>query len=210
MAAFFDHFAPQTQDWQAIDNEWLLAAAWFANKINTEINNSSFVVAIELPKTRKVLLFAGDAQYGSWLSWAQKPFIFGKGDSQETVAVRDLMGRTVFYKVGHHGSHNATLKGTVDSDYANLDWIGLDHPDEFVAVIPANTQWALTGPPTPWEHPLKAIHQALLAKTDGRLFKSDTDFSPALPKGASKENWKRFAARVEADKLYFEYTVADG
>jgi hypothetical protein len=210
IADFFDHFAPAAENWQAIDHEWLLAAAWFANKINTEINNSSLVIAIELKNTRKVLLFAGDAQYGSWMSWADKPFKIGSDANHKTVTTRELMARTVFYKVGHHGSHNATLKGTSESDHPNLDWMGLDDAaSQFVAVIPANTEWARTGPPTPWEHPLKAIYDALLAKTDGRLFKSDVDFSAKAPKGVSKADWKKFAAQVEAGKLFFEYTIAD-
>jgi hypothetical protein len=31
-------------------------------------------------------------------------------DGTKTVTAHDLLSRTVFYKVGHHGSHNATLK----------------------------------------------------------------------------------------------------
>ena len=66
-------------------------------------NNSSLVLAIELVASGKVLLFAADAQTGNWSSWA------GVNWDDHTVHTDDLLARTVFYKVGHHASHNATL-----------------------------------------------------------------------------------------------------
>jgi len=42
------------------------------------------------------LLFPGDAQWGTWKAALEDP------------ATRRLLERTNFYKVGHHGSHNAT------------------------------------------------------------------------------------------------------
>ncbi|CAH2402342.1 conserved hypothetical protein [Mesorhizobium escarrei] len=213
IAEFFGYFAPPTgEEWRRINIEWLAAAGWFADKINTELNNSSLVVAIELVNSHKVLLFPGDAQYGSWMSWAVAPFeIPAQGGAQaRTVTVQDLLARTIFYKVGHHGSHNATLKGEADSDYANLDWMALGaHAKEFVAVIPANTQWAWDENDQHWEHPLKAIREDLEAKTSGRLFKSDTDFDPKPPASAVKADWQKFVANVTATDLYFEYTVLD-
>jgi hypothetical protein len=43
---------------------------------------------------------------GNWLSWHKLAWNQGG----KTITAQDLLGRTVFYKVGHHGSHNATLK----------------------------------------------------------------------------------------------------
>ena len=51
----------------------------------------------------KVLLFAADAQTGNWSSWADVKW------DDPGVSTDDLLARTVFYKVGHHASHNATL-----------------------------------------------------------------------------------------------------
>jgi hypothetical protein len=62
------------------------------------------VLAFELGKGGKVLLFAADAQRGNWISWK---------DGDQTITATDLLDRTVVYKVGHHGSHNATLNGKV-------------------------------------------------------------------------------------------------
>jgi hypothetical protein len=83
-------------EWRRIDSDWLESAGSLALYLDGDINNTSLVLAIELGQAGKVLLFPGDAQYGNWLSWAR---------TQRGI---DLLKRTVFYKVGHHGSHNAT------------------------------------------------------------------------------------------------------
>ena len=83
------------------------------------INNTSLVLAFELPESNKVLLFVGDAQRGNWRSWTEG----GWQDGEKTITVRDLMSRTVLYKVGHHGSHGATLLGTEQDDDPNLSWL---------------------------------------------------------------------------------------
>ena len=63
------------------------------------------MLAIELVASGKVLLFAADAQTGNWLSWSAVKF-------KDGAKLDDLLKRTVFYKVGHHASHNATLPET--------------------------------------------------------------------------------------------------
>ena len=57
------------------------------------------------------LLFAADAQVGNWESWQTLEW---KLDDGTRVTGPDLLKRTVFYKVGHHGSGNATPKAVVD------------------------------------------------------------------------------------------------
>ena len=66
-------------------------------------------MALELGDLGKgdVLLFAGDAQVGNWESW--QSWTCEMNGVQ--MSGPDLLKRTIFYKVGHHGSHNATLKG---------------------------------------------------------------------------------------------------
>jgi hypothetical protein len=114
-ASYFD----ETNHWRRIDFDWLGAAEAFALQADTLTNNTSLVLAFELPPARpdaarKVLLFVGDAQVGNWLSWDEieggwKPRD-GAQPSQKTPDIGDLLRRVAFYKVGHHGSHNATLK----------------------------------------------------------------------------------------------------
>ena len=92
--------------WRRIDHDWLGVSADLAIQLDKRTNNSSLVLAFEFVDTKRVLLFVGDAQVGNWLSWKD---VHGRSGTH-TVTARDLLARTVFYKVGHHGSHNATLK----------------------------------------------------------------------------------------------------
>ena len=193
--------------WRRIDDEWLGAAEGIALRLNNEVNNTSLVLAIELPKSGKVLLFTGDAQRGNWIGWSELAW---PGEDGGTVTARDLLARTVFYKVGHHGSHNATLNGTDADDYPNLGWMARGpFADEFTAAIPANTEWAL-GKSNPWVHPLPQIEAALLRKAKGRVFRSDKD-NVERPEGdaISDAEWADFQSRTNEADLYFEYLIED-
>ena len=64
------------------------------------VNGTSLMLAFELG--RAVLLFPGDAQWGTWKR------------AVETPASRSVLERTTFLKIGHHGSHNASPKIFVD------------------------------------------------------------------------------------------------
>jgi len=93
------------QSWRRIDGSWLDASSSMALALDSATNNTSLVLAFELDGG-DVLLFAADAQVGNWLSWQDLKW---KVDGKE-VTGHDLLNRTIFYKVGHHGSHNATLR----------------------------------------------------------------------------------------------------
>ena len=201
-----EHEVSDAASWRRIDDEWLYAAESFALKMNRGINNTSLVLAFELPLSKKVLLFAGDAQNGNWLSWNDGDW----KDGDKTITPRDLLGRTVLYKVGHHGSHNATLNGTEKSDYPNLSWMATDHQyaSEFTAMIPANRHWALNT--ASWDHPLPSIKEALLLKAQGRVFQVDTGV-PDKPKAVAQATWDKFIdpARTTEKDLYIEYRIVD-
>lgn len=195
---------PVNAPWRRIDGDWLFAAEDFALKLNKGINNTSLVLAFELPATKKVLLFIGDAQLGNWESWTAGDWQHGG----ETVTARDLLARTVLYKVGHHGSHNATLKGEIGDQHPNLSWMGQgEFGGEFTAMITAVRSWALTQKPI-WDHPLESIKKALLEKCRGRVFQTDTD-AVTRHGSVAKADWEAFERRVVIDGLYFEYTVPD-
>jgi hypothetical protein len=190
-------------DWRRIDREWLYSAELLALDLNDYTNNASLVLAFELRKGGKVLLFAGDAQRGNWVSWAKKNW----KDGRVRVTARDLLSRTVLYKVGHHGSHNATLDGPATAETPNLAWMaGPEYAQEFTAMITAVRSWAETQ--KGWDHPLKAIKDALLKKCSGRVFQTDTDLDQmAKPVNVSDVDWKRFTDRARGDKLYFDYNI---
>ena len=191
--------------WRRIDTDWLAAAEQLALDINSKTNNTSLVLAIELTETqpRKVLLFAADAQVGNWLSWHQL-FWQGEGQDSEKVTVADLLRRTVLYKVGHHGSRNATLR-----------WKGLEMMEnaDLVAMIPVDQNWANNE--MRWEHPAEKLLDRLKEKTRGRIIRTDDipsgDELPKKPDEATESEWQTFTRQLDWDrssnKLWIQYTV---
>ena len=199
----YETYTDTAEDWRRIDNDWLYTAELLALRLNKEVNNTSLVLAIELVGTGRVLLFTGDAQRGNWVSWDDGTWTDQAG---KEITAKELLGRTVLYKVGHHGSHNATLNGTEDSDYANLDWMARGaYKNQFVAMIPANKEWAY-GKSRPWKHPLKSIEDALLRKAKGRVFITNVD-NIERPATATDAEWQAFQNRIEETSLYFDYEI---
>jgi len=196
---------PADASWRRIDDEWLYSAEALALKLNTGTNNTSLVVAFELPNSRKILFFAADAQRGSWISWKDLKF----KDGSATVTAKDLLSRAVLYKVGHHGSHNATLSGTADDQNPNLAWMGQGAAaSEFTAMITAVNEWAETKNSPPWVHPLPSIKAALVHKAQGRVFQTDENM-PVKPDELSNGEWKKFTKRAVFEDLYFDWAVMD-
>ena len=116
--------AEDVDQWRRIDTEWLAGSTELALQLDSLTNNTSLALAIELPND-DVLLFAADAQVGNWLSWQDLKWTVGN----KTVTGPDLLGRAIFYKVGHHGSHNATLKekGLQEMKRMRVAMIPVDH-----------------------------------------------------------------------------------
>lgn len=73
-----------------------MMAADFAAAVSLDkaINGTSLMLMFAFRGA--YLLFPGDAQWGTWEAALRDP------------TTRDLLERTTFYKIGHHGSHNAT------------------------------------------------------------------------------------------------------
>jgi beta-lactamase superfamily II metal-dependent hydrolase len=186
-----------------IDQDWLASATDLALNVGNITNNLSLVLAFELPETKKVLLFVGDAQRGNWESWDDKTWLVDGA----RVSANDLFGRTVLYKVGHHGSHNATLAGNPDSPWPNLSWMAAgEAADEFTAMITAVRKWAVDE--RHWNHPLPSIKEALLEKASGRVFQTDTN-PLKKPQNVTDAAWKTFTDRAVFNDLYFDYTIFD-
>ncbi|MDD7971583.1 hypothetical protein PUT78_10750 [Roseinatronobacter sp. HJB301] len=193
------------ESWRRIDDEWLHPTDTMALRLNNEVNNTSLVLAFRLPGTGKTLLFTGDAQRGSWIGWSDLAWTTDSGQ----VTARDLLRDCVLYKVGHHGSHNATLNGRPDDAHANLGWMAQgDAAREFVAMIPANTAWAM-GKARPWAHPMPQIEAALHRKAEGRVLRSDLTPPTSAPPETRKDQWQHFQRRLRTDRLYFELTIND-
>ena len=75
-------------------------AVFAAEKVDGMINSTSLVLVLEVGKAR--LLLPGDAEWGTW-----KRIL-------DDDAARTLLRGCTFFKVGHHGSHNATSKTLVE------------------------------------------------------------------------------------------------
>jgi len=183
--------------WRRIGSDWLGAAGHLALRLDGDTNNTSLVLAIELAGSGKVLLFPADAQVGNWLSWERVAW-YGAGAVRGT----DLLQRTVLYKVGHHGSHNATLREK------GLEL--MESPD-LVALIPVYEEQAER---KKWSMPFKPLYERLQEKTRGRILRADTGIPSRKPPGVSKEEWKVFKKLTGADEvsgkdLWVEITVPD-
>jgi hypothetical protein len=156
-----DDDTARDQSWRRIDSDWLGIAADLAMQLDRGVNNTSLVLAFEMVDTGRVFLFPGDAQVGSWLSWQDVKWSVG----QSALPAVDLLARTVFLKVAHHGSRNATLKKN-----------GLDlmvSPD-LSAFIPTNK---IDAQNVHWgEMPHDGVLNALVTKAGGRVIRADDDW----------------------------------
>ena len=110
-----------------------------------------------------------------------------------------LLKNTVLYKVGHHGSHNATLK---DDGLEKMT-----HPD-LVAMIPEK-EGSYNG------IPYGPLMKRLMQRCNGRvLVSADANFPPenllqdhAKPSTLTAGEWAVFLDNLRVEKPYVEYTV---
>ena len=123
------------------------------------------------------------------------------------MTAESLIRRTVLYKVGHHGSHNATLREQ------GLELMGGDDgPRDLVAMLPVDEDVAHTK--KHWtQMPLTSLIQDLVDRTGGRVLRVDDDAAlgesnPTLAitreKAPADHSWYR------KDPLFFEYLVKPG
>lgn len=106
------------------------------------VNGTSLMLMFRIGRTH--LLFPGDAQWGTWR------------EALNNAKHRALLAKTDFYKIGHHGSHNAT-------------------PPEFVEQVLGENFWAMASVTRVknWpEIPREPLLEALRGKTQ-RVARSD-------------------------------------
>jgi hypothetical protein len=103
--------------------------------------------------------------------------ITGKEDGKTAiVTANDLLARTVFYKVGHHSSHNATAKSK------GLEM--MTSQSQLTAFIPVDRQVALgRSPAGTWKMPARQLYRALLDKCQGRVVRSDVGWAANVKLG---------------------------
>lgn len=215
---FFPDYASSCEGYRRIDDQWFRAVAELAAKLDDFRNNTSLALAIERLADGKVLLFPADAQEGNWLSWHDPQMKWKANGDSTTVTAAELLERTVFYKVGHHSSHNATAKGK-----------GLEimrKNKELTAFIPVDRAIALKrSPPGSWRMPAFELYHALLQVCDGRVARADlgwaapangvkkSDVEGAFAELAPADDWNRWGAsqraatNVTVDDLFIDYRL---
>lgn len=168
---------------QKVETEWLGSAGALALKLDSDTNNTSLALAFEM-RDGRILIFAADAQVGNWLSWHDQDY------GEPPVKAADLLRRTVFYKVGHHASHNATLRD---------DGLELMNGGDLVAMIPVVETVARAQGSKGWNMPYPPLLARLNALTRNRVIRGDEPTDVArFPPGR---------LRTHKDDLWVEYDV---
>ena len=203
---FKEHYLARSKGWRTIDKDWLQAADNLALALNNFTNNTSLALAFEFIDSGEVLLFPGDAQVGSWLTWTDLTWKVPDGTGQQReVKITDLFPRIVFYKGSHHASYNGTLTGYEQG-------IGLEemtHPD-LVCFVPVDRAmskkmgWDRT---LPWPQLLERLKE----KTRGRLVLTDrAEVAPTaatLDPTLSSEERDRFNNQVFVSDDHVDYVL---
>ena len=182
--------------WRQIEDDWLDSAGQLALNLDSDTNNTSLVLAFELKASGRILLFPGDAQIGNWLSWAKLSWRVGDGVDRRTVKAEHLLARTVFYKVAHHGSHNATLR---------QQGLELMTHDELVANAAGEPRDGKRRGSGKCRSTL--LFRRLEEGTKGRILDRDTFLPKKNPGPLTAEQWRRFVERTREQKDWIDYFV---
>jgi hypothetical protein len=196
-------FFKEENAWRNIDHAWLAEAEQLALYLSDYTNNTSLALAFEFTDTGEVLLFPGDAQIGSWLTWPRLVWKFTEADgTRREVRVADLFKNTVFYKVSHHASHNGTMSGYGEG---HLGFEHMIHRD-LVCVVPVDRKmsekmgWDRT---LPW----KPLLDRMRENTRGRLILTDKAEPAPDTSGLTPAERKRFAARVKIAAEWVDFSL---
>src|SRR5207253_8351929 len=130
-----------------------------ARRADDTLNNQSLVVLFTF--RGKKLLFVGDAQWGNWENFLYGGTAGTPGHTEMLADAKDVLSSIDFYKVGHHGSTNATPIHAVESMREGL-------------VAMCSTEPGCYGKEDKGsEVPRGALLEALERKTHGQLACSD-------------------------------------
>jgi len=167
-----------------------------AKTLDNFLNNQSLVVFFTFAGKR--LLFAGDAQGGNWEYWMyggtpEKAPSADKIDKDSASILNDLD----FYKVGHHGSTNATPVSAVETMGGNFASMCSTQEDSFGSV--ANDSEVPRGPL------LEALaKKSTLVRSDQYAITLPGSEVPAI-KGSPKRLPTPKRGRFERGAIYIDY-----
>ena len=199
----------EEEQWRKVDHDWLFGGGQLALRMNSLTNNLSLALAIEFEDSKKIMLFPGDAEYGSWASWHKINWSVPSTDPNKHLT-EDILNRTVFYKVAHHLSHNGTAQKQGLEMMKHKDLAAMATLDFNII----STGWKTT-------MPNRAIIKELLNRTKGRLMimqEKDLffDFSEAVPltekirearNKMSDAEETHFKKNFKENEFFLQYTV---
>jgi hypothetical protein len=204
-------YTDSKNSWRKIEEDWLMSAGSLALRVNSMTNNQSLVLAIEAEDSKKVMLFPGDAEFGSWASWHKIDWK-GLAGPNKVHYTEDLLNRTVFYKIAHHMSHNGTAQRQ-----------GLEMMTDPQLTAMATLDYSSIAPAWKNTMPNKAMLKELLIRTKGRLIIMNEenlfyDLKEREPLTAkikdarmkmTNQEFENFQKNLEVDEKnrYFELTV---
>ncbi len=174
--------------WRRVDMDWLLGSADLALQLDNLTNNTSLALAFEIGENGPVILMAADAQLGNWLSWHDYTWeLPGTNGRVRKLQAKDLLARTIIYKVGHHSSHNAT---------AVEHGLEMMTDSSLIALIPLDKKVAVK---KKWPMPAAKLYARLLEKTKGRVLRSDIGWpaNSERPDSVSTAEWKKLPSRLQ-------------
>lgn len=194
---FRQHYGFEGEDWRRIEHDWLGLAGPLALQLDSDTNNTSLVLAFELVKSGRVLLFPADAQVGNWLSWHEGlAWQVKHRGRRRRVTAQDLLSRTVLYKVGHHGSHNATLREK---------GLELMTSEDLVAMLPVDRD---TARQMKWDMPFPSLYTRLRERSKGRVLELDKGLDDAHPHGTSEGAWQGFVKCTDIAEDWIDLHIA--
>jgi hypothetical protein len=139
-------------------------------------NNTS--LATLLTFRGQQLLFPGDAQYGSWKFWLDQ-------DDAES-----LLSSITFFKVAHHGSHNATPKDALERM----------NTGNFAAMVSTQN--------VPWDSiPRAPLMTRLGEQTENRVVRSDSLALKDRPKAPKGPVLKTLPAGFQQGDFWYDYLI---
>lgn len=121
----FEHLRLSDKQMQRINELSDVDHFQIAAALEKAVNGTSLMLAFELGDA--VLLFPGDAQWGTWNAVLNEE------------RWRELLVRTTFYKIGHHGSHNATPRAYVEDLLGSRRTAPNEFIENFTAAVSTRT-----------------------------------------------------------------------
>jgi beta-lactamase superfamily II metal-dependent hydrolase len=182
---------------QAAQPDVLLA---MADAVDGTLNNQSLVILFTCQG--KKLLFVGDAQWGNWSYWLYGKKVTG-ADPGISEDAKEILGSIDFYKVGHHGSTNATPIPAVDA--LNQNCVSMCSTESGDYDPKKKRPYGSLDKGT--EVPRTKLMDALEQQTENRLVRSDwIEVGTVKASPEAKKQLAELPDNFKAGDLYIDYT----